>query len=189
MSSAANTSKRQHAQTRGRWACRDARRLAVAVGLVLPLVFVLDALADTTPPIVKLEIKQGQHFNAVKTATMSSGEPLTVRAVVRDPQGVKSLTVSFPPATADTCTSAGTIFNGSFPIALPPKKVRSTTGLHTKLVTSVTIRYPVCHVTVAGHTMTGAPIGHTFRVVLVGHNRASNPSVNHRKTTLKVTIH
>ena len=25
--------------------------------------------------------------------------------------------------------------------------------------------------------MTGAPIGHTFRVVLVGHNRASNPSV------------
>ena len=92
---------------------------------------------DTTPPIVKLEIKQGQHFNAVKTATMNSGEPLTVRAVVRDPQGVKSLTVSFPPATADTCTSAGTIFNGSFPIALPPKKVRSTTGLHTKLVTSV----------------------------------------------------
>lgn len=189
MPSAANTSKRQQARTRGRWACRDARRLAVAVGLVLPLVFVLDALADTTPPIVKLEIKQGQHFNAVKTATMSSGEPLTVRAVVRDPQGVKSLTVSFPQATADTCTSGGTIFDGSFPITLPSKRSHATTSFRTKLVTTVKIPYPTCHIPVSGHTLTGAPIGHTFRVVLVGHNRSSNPSANHRKTTLKVTIH
>jgi hypothetical protein len=157
--------------------------------LGLPLVFVLDAVAkDTTRPIVKFELKQGQHFNTVKTATMSSGEPLTVRAVVRDPQGVKSMTVSFPHATADTCTSGGSIFGGSFPIMLPAKKSVSATGLHSKLVTNVTIQYPLCHVQVAGHTMTGAPVGHTFKVILVGHNRSSNASTNHAKTTLTVTI-
>jgi hypothetical protein len=189
MPSAANTSKCEGTGSRGRRARRGARRLALGASLVLPLVFVLDAVAkDTTRPIVKLEIKQGQHFVAVKTATMNSGEPLTVRAVVRDPQGVKSLTVSFPQATADTCTSAGTIFNGSFPIALPHKKSLSTAGSHTKLVTSVKIPYPLCHVQVGGHTVTGAPIGHTFRVVLIGHNRSSNPSTNHAETSLKVTL-
>jgi len=157
--------------------------------MVLPFVFVVGAMAnDPTPPVVKLEIKQGAHFTAVKTATMTSGEPLTVRAVVRDPQGVKSLTVSFPPVTAQTCTSAGTIYQGSFPIALPPSRSRSTTVLETKLVTRVTIPYPQCHVYVAGHTQTGVPTGQTFVVVLQGHNRSSNPSTNHKKTTLKVTI-
>lgn len=168
---------------------RAARRLGLAAGLALPLVFAFDALAkDTTRPIVKFQIRQGQEINTVKTATMSSGEPLTVRAVVKDPQGVKSLTVSFPSATADTCTSGGTIFNGSFPITLPAKKSRSVTGVHTKLVTIVKIPYPQCHVTVAGHTMTGESIGHTFTVVLVGHNRSSNPAKNHAKTKLKVTL-
>jgi hypothetical protein len=168
---------------------RSTRHLAVAVVVAVPLVFVLDAVAkDTTRPVVRLEIKQGQHFKAVKTATMSSGEPLTVRAVVRDPQGVKSLTVSFPSATADTCTSAGTIENGSFPIPLPSKKSRVTTGHKTKLVTSVTIPYPTCHFTLSGHTVTGAPVGNTFTVVLVGRNRSSNASTNHAKTTLKVSL-
>jgi hypothetical protein len=189
MPSAANTSKPRGTGTRGRRACRGARRLALAASLALPLVFVLDAVAkDTTRPIVKFELKQGQHFNTVTTATMSSGEPLTIRAVVRDPQGVKSLTVSFPHATADTCTSGGTIFSGSFPITLPAKKSVSVTGVHTKLVTNVTIPYPLCHEQVAGHTVTGASVGHTFKVVLVGHNRSSNPSTNHAKTTLIVTL-
>ena len=169
---------------------RGARRLALAAGLALPLVFVFDAVAkDTTRPVVKFQIRQGQEINTVKTATMNSGEPLTIRAVVVDPQGVKSLTVTFPPATADTCTSAGTIYGGSFPITLPAKKSRSVTGMHTKLVTTVKIPYPQCHVTVSGHTLTGESIGHTFTVVLVGHNRSSNPAKTHAKTTLTVTIH
>lgn len=168
---------------------RGARRLALAAGLALPLVFVFDAVAkDTTRPVVKFQIRQGQEINTVKTATMNGGEPLTVRALVKDPQGVKSLTVSFPPATADTCTSADVIYGGSFPITLPHKKSRSVTGLHTKLLTTVTIPYPQCHVTVSGHTLTGESIGHTFTVVLVGHNRSSNPAKNHAKTTLKVTL-
>jgi hypothetical protein len=189
MPSAANTSKQQQARTRGRRACRGAGRLGVAAGLVLPLVFVLNAPADTTRPIVKLEIKQGQHFNAVKTATVSSGEPLTVRAVVSDPQGVKSLTVSFPPATADTCTSAGFIQSGSFPIMLPPDKSRSATSGQTKLTASVTIPYPSCHFVEGGQTRTGVPTGHTFTVVLVGRNRSSTPGTEQKKTTLTVTIH
>ena len=168
---------------------RVAPRLALAAGLALPLVFVFDAVAkDTTRPIVKFQIRQGQEINTVETATMSGGEPLTVRAVVKDPQGVKSLTVSFPPATADTCTTAGTIHNGSFPITLPGTKSWSVTGVHAKLVTTVKIPYPQCHVTVSGHTMTGESIGHTFTVVLIGHNRSSNPAKNHAKTTLKVTL-
>jgi hypothetical protein len=169
---------------------RRARRVVLAAGLMLPFVFVLEAVAkDTTPPVVKLEIKQGAHWNAVKTATMSSGEPLTVRAVVRDPQGVKSLTVSFPPATSDSCTSAGTVFGGSFPIVLPPNKSRSATSGQTQLVTSVTIPYPMCHVEVSGgHTETGEPIGHTFTIVLVGDNRSANLSEDHAKTRLKVSL-
>ena len=172
-----------------RFARRGARRLALAAGLALPLVFVFDAVAkDTTRPVVKFQIRHGQEINTIKTATMNSGEPLTIRAVVTDPQGVKSLTVSFPPATADTCTSAGVIYGGSFPITLPHKRSRSVTGVHTKLVTTIKIPYPQCHVTVSGHTMTGESIGHTFTVVLVGHNRSSNPAKNHARTTLKVSL-
>ena len=168
---------------------RNTRRLAVAVAAAVPLVFVLDAVAkDTTRPVVRFEIKQGQHFKAVKRATMTSGEPLTIRAVVHDPQGVKSLTVRFPSATADTCTSAGTLQDGSFPIPLPSKKSRVTTAHKTMLVTSVTIPYPTCHFTLNGHTVTGEPVGNTFTVVLVGHNRSSSASTNHAKTTLKVSL-
>jgi hypothetical protein len=168
---------------------RRARRAALAAGLMLPFVFVVEALAnDTTPPVVKLEIKQGSHWKAVKTATMSGAEPLTVRAVVQDPQGVKSLTVSFPPATSDSCTSAGTVFGGSFPIPLPPNRSRSATSGQTQLVTSVTIPYPMCQADSGGHTVSGEPIGHTFRMVLVGKNRSANPSDNHAKTTLKVSL-
>jgi hypothetical protein len=168
---------------------RRARGAALAAGLMLPFVFVLQAIAkDTTPPVVKLEIKQGPQWKAVKTATMSSGEPLTVRAVVRDPQGVKSLTVSFPPATSDSCTSAGTVFGGSFPIVLPPDRSRSATSGQTELVTSVTIPYPTCHVVSGGQTLTGEPVGHTFTIVLVGDNRSANQSDNHAKTRLKVSL-
>src|ERR1700750_3113984 len=82
-----------------RFVRRAARRLALVIGLALPLVFAFVAVAkDTTRPIVKFQIRQGQEINTVKTATMTSGEPLTIRAEVKDPQGVKSLTVSFPPA-------------------------------------------------------------------------------------------
>jgi hypothetical protein len=189
MPPAANASEHRHAGFRGRRRRRHARRLALAMTLLAPFVFALDAFAeDTTPPVVKLQIKQGAHFKAVKAATMSSGEPLTVRAVVRDPQGVKSLTVSLPTATASTCTSAGLIEHGSFPIALPPSKSRSAVGLQTKLVTSVTIPYPSCHFEMAGQTRTGVPTGNKFVIVLEGHNRSSDPTKNHKKTRLIVTI-
>jgi hypothetical protein len=56
------------------------------------------------------------------------------------------------------------------------------------LVVSVTIPYPMCHADSGGHTVTGGPIGHTFTMVLVGKNRSANPSDNHAKTSLKVSL-
>lgn len=173
---------------RGRRTCHHARRAALAVGVVLPFVLVLDAVAkDTTPPVVKLEIKQAGHYHGVKTATMSSGSPLTVRAVARDPQGIKSLTISFPPVTSSSCTVNGAIYTGSFPITLPPSKSVHTNSLHTKLVKGVTISYPTCEVP-GSPTQTGEPIGHKFTVILVAHNRSSNSSINNATTKLKVKM-
>ena len=173
---------------RSRSTRRYARNAALVIGAALPFVFVLAAFGkDTTAPVVKFEIKQGSHFVAVKTATMSSGEPLTVRAVVRDPQGVKSLRISFPPVTSNSCTVSNLVYTGSFPITLPHSKSLATTGLHTTLAKDVTIPYPKCEV-LGSPSQTGAPIGHTFSVVLVGRNRSPNSSTNQATTTLKVKM-
>ena len=188
MPSVARTPERQPGGTRGRRAFRGVRRAALAAGLVLPFALVFDALAkDTTPPVVKLEVKQGAHFKAVKTATMTSGEPLTVRAVARDPQGVKSMTISFPPVTSSSCTVHDAVYTGSFPITLPPSKSVHATGLHTKLAKNVTIPYPTCQV-LGAPSQTGNPIGHTFTVVLTARNRSSNSNTNHATTQLKVKL-
>ena len=185
---ATNTGEVSPRSVRGRRAPAHARRAALAVGVALPFLLVLDAVAkDTTPPVVKLEIKQAGHYHAVKTASMSSGVPLTVRAVALDPQGIRSLTISFPPVTSSTCTVNGAIYTGSFPITLPPSKSVHTASLHTKLVKYVTISYPTCEV-LGAPTQTGEPIGHKFTIILVAHNRSSNSSINNATTKLKVKM-
>ena len=72
-----------------RFVRRAARRLALVIGLALPLVFAFVAVAkDTTRPIVKFQIRQGQEINTVKTATMTSGEGGSVPTVFAPPFGV-----------------------------------------------------------------------------------------------------
>ncbi len=170
------------------WGRRQARGAAVLVGVALPFVFVLGALAsDTTPPVVKFAVKQAGHYKVVKSTTISDGEPLTLRAVAEDSQGVRKLTISFPPVTSSSCTVGGAIYTGSFPITLPSSRSVSTSGVHVKLVKDVAIPYPTCEVP-GNPSQHGFPIGHAFTVVATAINRSSNSSVNQATATLKVKI-
>ncbi len=143
---------------------------------------------DSTPPKVEIKVKgsNGQ-FEPASTADLSS--TLDLSCVVSDPDGVKSIELKFLGGTSSTCTVGSSVFNGSFPVALPADQQQTLQGdasgnVLDTLPLFATLTAPTCH---AG-TQSGKPIGHEITVQCKGMNWSSNAQNNSAKAELKVTV-
>ncbi len=142
---------------------------------------------DSSPPTVQIKVKNssGQYEVATKTATL--GDRLDLTCVVSDPQGVKSLDLTFSETPANECTVGSTLNNGSFWIPLPANQSQTLQGdssgnVIDTLPMFATINGATCTV----NNQTGVPHGFVITVTCKGTNWSSNSQNN--SATAKLTV-
>jgi hypothetical protein len=128
---------------------------------------------DSTPPQVEIKVKINNQYVPKSTFdSHQSDEPIDLMCLVTDPEGVRSLDLSFTGGTSSHCTVGSTVFNGSFPVSLPGPLHQDLQGnssgqVLTKLPMFADLGPFTCKP--LGQPE-GRPIGHTVTAVCVGKN-------------------
>jgi hypothetical protein len=151
---------------------------------------------DKSLPGVEIKVRGANNqYEVVSTASLaaSSNDQLELMCIVTDPDGVKSITVTFS-SGADHCTlSSGAVYDGAFTIKTVPSTLSQTLqgdasqNVLTKLPMLATLRGPfTCSVPSNG---TGTPYGDQIKVTCIGQNWSSNAAKSTAQTTLTVSLH
>jgi hypothetical protein len=147
---------------------------------------------DSSAPTVVIKIKgnDGQYAPATQVNLSVSGS-LDLMCQVEDPQGVKSIALSYN-GIGDACTVDSTPYNGSYPITpLPAPAQQELQGDSSgNVITSVPLFAQLkgpfhCNVSSAGQ---GSPYGQEIKVNCTGKNWSSNNAVNTKQATLTVKL-
>jgi len=129
---------------------------------------------DSTPPQVEIKVKINNQYVPKSTLdSHSSDEPIDLMCVVTDPEGVRSIDLSFTGGISSSCTVSGTIFNGSFPVSLPGPLHQDLQGNSSgQVLTTLPMLASLGPFTCKplGGQQEGRPFGHTVTAVCVGKN-------------------
>jgi hypothetical protein len=133
---------------------------------------------DESPPTVEINIRaEGEEYSTPDSIDIGAGDRITVFAVVKDPQGIRGLNVSFLGSTASDCNVDGKALSGSFLVELPDplEQFLDASGqVVTSLPILTDIEFPQCRVPTSEGVETGQPYGHTITVKATGYNWSSD---------------
>jgi len=149
--------------------------------------------ADSTPPKVELKVKDNNGQWVTQSTASISAEALNVECIVSDPDGVRSISLTFSGATSDSCTVGSSVFNGSFHLSLPAPQTQDLQGnaqgeVLTVLPLFANVGPFTC--TVPGQQPpNGRPLGHVVTATCVGKNWSSSAQHQSAQAQLKITVH
>lgn len=146
--------------------------------------------ADSTPPKVEIKVKINNQYVPKSTFdSHASDEPIDLMCVVTDPEGVRSIDLSFTGGTASACTVGSTFFNGSFPVSLPGPLHQELQGDSSgQVLTTLPMLATVGPFTCKVGGQEGRPIGHTVTAVCDGKNWSSSAANSSAEAKLDINI-
>jgi hypothetical protein len=157
---------------------------------------------DMSPPKAEIKVRgsEGPYIAMSSTnLSVSSSEGLDLLCLISDPDGVKSVRLSFS-ADVDSCTVGGTIYSGGYSISPPVPSTLAQTlegdpseNVLNKLPLFAAVRGPftcnVPHPPAPGPGPSqGAPYGSKIIATCSGHNWSSNPGASSAQTTLTIRL-